>query len=213
MTFLDEFGKKFTRTSQTMAKKAKDVAEVSNLKLQIKEEERRLRGRFSELGQQYYALHSEDAQEELCENVERVNEIRHRIALLEERIHQIENERLCPACGTKLPENGQFCTACGAKYPEKERLEEAAVEYRSCIACGAPVLSGAKYCTKCGAKQTEGLEHTDPRTFEGEVVEEPWSAPREKKTESEENREGRPETQGQKAEPRGEDQTGEEEQA
>lgn len=154
MAFLDEFGKKFTKTSQTVAKKAKDVAEISNLKLQIKEEERRLKGRFAELGQQYYALHSEDAQAELSENVEKVNEMKRRIALLEERIHRIEHERICPNCGMRMPENGQFCTACGTKYLEKEgEEEEAAVEYRCCVSCGEPILTDALYCTKCGAKQ------------------------------------------------------------
>lgn len=180
MAFFDEFGKKFTRTSQTMAKKAKDVAEVSNLRLQIKEEERRLKGRFSELGQQYYALHSEDVEEELRGNVEKVSEIRHRIGLLEERIHQIENERICPECGTRLPENGQFCTACGVKYPEKESPEEAVVEYRSCTKCGSLVFSGALYCTKCGAKQEGEMAQPDPETFEGEVVEEPKTADKER---------------------------------
>lgn len=45
MAFFDELGKTLTKTSQklsktgqTMAQKAKDVAEVGNLKLQIKEE-------------------------------------------------------------------------------------------------------------------------------------------------------------------------------
>lgn len=154
MAFLDEFGKRFTKTSQTMAKKAKDMAEISNLKLQIKEEERRLRSHFAELGQQYYALHSDDAQGELLENVEKVHEGRRRIALLQERIHQIEHERTCPNCGARMPENGQFCTICGTRYPEQEALEEeVAVEYKSCVKCKAQILADDLYCTKCGAKQ------------------------------------------------------------
>ncbi len=152
--FLDEFGKKFTKTSQTMAKKAKDVAEISNLKLQIKEEERRLRGCFAQLGQQYFALHSEDAQEELLENVEKVHEGKRKIALLQERIYQIEHEKSCPNCGARMPANGQFCTVCGTRYPEQKALEEeVAVEYKTCVKCKAQILSEDRYCTKCGAKQ------------------------------------------------------------
>lgn len=158
MAFLDEFGKKFTKTSQSMAKKAKEVAEVSNLKLQIKDEERALRGNFAELGEKYYALHSEDAQAELAESVEKVMAGKRKISLLEERIAQIENERVCPNCSTKLPEKGMFCPACGTKYPEAEEEEEAAVDYHTCAKCGAQVMENESFCTKCGAKQEETIQ-------------------------------------------------------
>lgn len=171
MAFLDEFGKKFTQTSQSVAKKAKDVAEVSNLKLQIRDEERKLKGCFSELGEQYYALYSEDAPEELKKSIERVDDVKKKIALIEERIHKIENQRVCPECGMKLPENGQYCTSCGAKYPEKEdETEEAAVEYISCAKCGAQILTDALYCTKCGAKQDPKMKEVFPEECVDEVL-------------------------------------------
>lgn len=157
MAFFEDFGKKFAKTSQSVAKKAKDVAEVGNLKLQIKEEERRIKGEFAELGQQYYALHCEDAPEELQELVNRVTEVKKRISMLEEQIHRIEHERSCPECGTRMPEDGQYCISCGKRYPEDkaEELEAAVVEYKTCQECGAHILTDAVFCTKCGTKQEE----------------------------------------------------------
>ena len=174
MAFLDDFGRKLTKTSQSMAKKAKDVAEVSNLKLQIKDEERKMRSEFAELGERYYALYSESPQAELADGVERVQEIKQKITILEARIAEIENERVCPSCGTKLPEKGQFCPACGTRYPqqEEETGEEAAVEFHTCKNCGAQVMDQESFCTKCGAKQ-ENVTEVPPEEEIDDVVEEP----------------------------------------
>lgn len=174
MAFLDDFGKKLTKTSQSMAKKAKDVAEVSNLKLQIKDEERKMKSEFTELGERYYALHSESPQGELVDGVERVQEIKRKITILEGRIAEIENERVCPSCGIKLPEKGQFCPACGTRYPqqEEETGEEAAVEFHTCKNCGAQVMDQEAFCTKCGAKQ-ENVSEVPPEGEIDDVVEEP----------------------------------------
>ncbi len=174
MAFLDDFGKKLTKTSQSMAKKAKDVAEVSNLKLQIKDEERKMKSEFAELGERYYALHSESPQQELADGVEKVQEIKRKITILEGRIAEIENERVCPSCGIKLPEKGQFCPACGTRYPqqEEETGEEAAVEFHTCKNCGAQVMDQEAFCTKCGAKQ-ENVSEVPPEGEIDDVVEEP----------------------------------------
>lgn len=174
MAFLDEFGKKITKTSQSVAKKAKDAAEIGNLKLQIKEEERALRGIYAELGEKYYVLHSEDPEAAMAETVEKASTAKRKIGILEDHIAKIENERICPNCSSKLPDAGMFCPACGEKYPEQETEEEdaAAVEFHTCRTCGAQVLENEVFCTKCGVKQEEGVEV--PKEEEvADVVEEP----------------------------------------
>lgn len=127
MAFLDELGKTLTKTSQkisqtgqTVAKKAKDMAEVSNLKLQVKEEERQLRGIYEEIGEKYCDLYGECPEEVLKEEIQRVTEAKVKIQALKENIAKFDNGRVCQNCSAKLPEKGQFCPACGMKYPEPE---------------------------------------------------------------------------------------------
>ena len=91
MAFLDELGKTLTKTSQkisqtgqTVAKKAKDMAEVSNLKLQMKEEERQLRGIYEEIGEKYCDLYGECPEEVLKEEIQRVTEAKVKIQALKE---------------------------------------------------------------------------------------------------------------------------------
>lgn len=158
MTFLDEFGKAVTKTSQDVAKRAKDIAEKGNLKLQLKEENWRLSEAFSNLGEQYYTLFGENVPEELKVNAEKVQELKRKIAIMEEQLEKLGNEKTCPKCGTRVHAKGQYCSACGEKYPEPEEDEAEEVKFHTCKNCDAQVMDGEHYCTKCGVKQEETQE-------------------------------------------------------
>lgn len=160
MTILDDFGKALTKTSQDVAKKAKDMAEKGNLKLQLKEEKWKLTGEYTNLGEKYFAMFGENVPAELREEAAKVEEIKRKITILEEHLSKLGNEKTCPNCGSNVPEQGQYCSACGTKYPEPQEAEAEAeeVEFHTCKGCGAQVMKEEAYCTKCGEKQDEKQE-------------------------------------------------------
>ena len=91
-----------------------------------------------------------------------------RIAVMNELIHEIENERdfysqpvlskspvpkeefadshlnvkYCPQCGAKAEKDNKFCSACGARFDEDLK----------CSKCGALVEPGDTFCINCGNK-------------------------------------------------------------
>lgn len=174
MTILDDFGKALTRTSQDVAKRAKDIAEKGNLKIQLKEEIWKLSEEYSKLGEKYFALFGENVPAELREEAAKVEELKRKINILEEHLSKLGNEKQCPNCGTRMSAKGPYCSACGEKYPEPEETEEEAeeVEFHACGGCGNQVMEGEAYCTKCGMKQEDKQEV--PKEEEvADVVEEP----------------------------------------
>ena len=50
--------------------------------------------------------------------------------------------KVCPKCGTAVPDGAKFCPGCGEKQASGS----------FCPECGAAVPSGAKFCPECGKK-------------------------------------------------------------
>ncbi len=70
-------------------------------------------------------------------------------------------EKVCPVCGTVLPQDARFCFKCGARVVKEEESEKEKAKVVVCEICGFENDSGNKYCVSCGSLLT------------GEVVEKP----------------------------------------
>ncbi len=60
-------------------------------------------------------------------------------------------EKLCPACGTEIPEGYVFCPECGTKIEKDEEPIEEAKE-NICPECGTEIPEGYVFCPECGTK-------------------------------------------------------------
>lgn len=155
MEVFDNIGKKITATSHTMVQKAKGIADITGLKAQILDEQKKRDSYYTNLGREYYDLKGREALPELQELIEMITKSSQRIEELHKSISTIENIKTCPVCGQALNDGTLFCSGCGTKIsqPEDSNSDIQKIETKPCINCGCEISTDAVFCTKCGIKQ------------------------------------------------------------
>lgn len=152
--FFDELGKKISVTGQNVMQKAKGMADITSLKSQINEEQKKIDKYCQNLGHMYYELKQNDPEPQLAELVRMVQASYQRIEAIRSEIEAIESIKTCPRCGAVLEPGMAFCVGCGAKVEDmKEGMQVSQQQVRFCIKCGKQIPQGAVFCTKCGTKQ------------------------------------------------------------
>lgn len=152
MAFFDGLGKKISVTGQNVMQKAKGMADITGLKSQINDEQKKIDKYFQSLGRMYYDLKKDAPEPQLVELVQMIQTSYRRIDYIHEEIEAIERVKTCPKCGTVLEPGMAFCVGCGAKA-EVSESEQPVPQTRFCTKCGQRVPQGAIFCTKCGTKQ------------------------------------------------------------
>ena len=154
MAFFDELGKKISVTGQNVMQKAKGMADITSLKSQINEEQKKIDKYCQNLGHMYYELKQNHPEPQLAELVRMVQASYQRIEAIRSEIEAIESIKTCPRCGAVLEPGMAFCVGCGAKVEDmKEGMQASQQQVRFCIKCGKQIPQGAVFCTKCGTKQ------------------------------------------------------------
>ena len=91
MAFLGEISKKISATGQTVVHKAKGMADITGLKSQISDEQRKIDKYYQNLGKLYYDLQHKDPIPELQELVALIRNSYYKIDELNKMITSIEN--------------------------------------------------------------------------------------------------------------------------
>ena len=126
MAFFDEIGKTLADKSREAAKKAKDVAEILQLKAQISTEKSKTKELYASIGVLYFKKHRDDENDEYQMFFPEIEKTLAHIAEMEERVKKLEKAGTCPACGASVGKNDAFCAKCGA--PVENEAEEAPEE-------------------------------------------------------------------------------------
>ncbi|WP_010681133.1 zinc ribbon domain-containing protein [Acetivibrio cellulolyticus] len=180
MAFFEEFGKKLTNAGKDVAKKTKDLADVTKLNMQINSEEDNIRNKYNEIGKLYYGLFSSSEDERFAPLCSSITESLNKINSFNEQIQAIKGIKKCSQCGTELSDSAQFCSVCGNKIVHEEdtktaedtetegytktegdskteevaqNSEDVAAEETSapvCPGCNETVDSNSAFCSKCG---------------------------------------------------------------
>ncbi len=137
MAFINDFGKKISKSSQ-------DAYAKTKLGVKLSEEEKNLNSLYLELGKAFYNWAKEnDYSESFLPQIKQIEQqIASMEALLVER-DKINGLMKCPICNTSIPINSSFCINCGNKIEYAENR---------CKECGAPLPDNAAFCVACGAK-------------------------------------------------------------
>lgn len=121
MSVLDEIAKGASYAS----KKTGELTALAKLKLSLQSEKGKLTDCYTELGKLYYEFieNGTDMSAEIATYVTAVGNSKARIAEINARIAELQDNVICPNCSAKVPRNFAFCHVCGKKL-EKEAKEE-----------------------------------------------------------------------------------------
>jgi len=67
----------------------------------------------------------------------------------------MDEELLCPHCGTEVPQGSKFCPQCGGRIVPEEGLK--------CPHCGGEAPAGSRFCPQCGGALVEEAKPPRPK--------------------------------------------------
>lgn len=162
------FLKKIKLGAEEVGKKAQQTFEVNRLKAQIKEKQKEIEKRYTQIGREVYqAIKAEDEDrakgdvELLSRQIRRLEE---EIKEMNDKILELNSEKNCP-CGNIVPVETRYCPNCGHKFEEPVKAEEEEEEEalhdpepeeelielkRVCPSCRTAIDPDAKFCEHCG---------------------------------------------------------------
>ena len=128
MDFFDKVGEAITSTSKDVVKKAKDLAETTNLNVQISSQEKIINTAYTEIGKVYYEEHKNETDALYIAQFDTIREASEKIAQLKADLTKIKGIKFCATCGAELCGDAAFCSGCGAKVEEETEEAEVVAE-------------------------------------------------------------------------------------
>ena len=124
MAFLDEIGKTLADKSKEAAQKAKDVAEVLQLKAQISSENSKVKELYGAIGALYFKNNRENPGDDYQMFFPEIEKSLAHIAEMKAKVKELEGVHCCESCGAPLRKGDVFCSKCGTEV----KAEAAAAE-------------------------------------------------------------------------------------
>lgn len=177
MTFFDEISKNLTGYGKEAARKAKDAAQVLQLKAQIRGEKQKINELYAAIGAVYFKNHREDSEDEYKIFFPEIESALAHVAELEKKLSQLDTMEKCPCCGAAVKKGDSFCSKCGTPIQKEDVTEDDFVQEET---AKEPVKETTE------EKKTEAAENVVQETEtentteeETEQKEEPVSEPEE----------------------------------
>ena len=123
MAIWDTITKKAAEISEKAVKQAKDLSEVTKLKMQIAEAERTAEDTYAQLGRLYAATHPEDFEEGFASLMAAAVNAEQTIKTLNEQLRDAKGVAVCEKCGAEVARDAAFCSACGAEISKPAPVE------------------------------------------------------------------------------------------
>ena len=121
MDFLNKLSDTITEAGAAASEKAKEVSEVTKLKLKIRKSEAVAQEAYAKIGQSVYkSIKTEKELEDFAEEMKKIDDAKADIKLCKEYIRSIKGVDVCPSCGEDVEEDSAFCRHCGAKMEANE---------------------------------------------------------------------------------------------
>ena len=124
MTFFDEISKNLTGYGKEAARKAKDAAQVLQLKAQIRGEKQKINELYAAIGAVYFKNHREDSEDEYKIFFPEIESALAHVAELEKKLSQLDTTEKCPCCGAAVKKGDSFCSKCGTPIQKEDVTEE-----------------------------------------------------------------------------------------
>ena len=124
MAFLDQISKNLAGYGKEAAKKAKDTAEIFQLKAEIRGEKQKINELYAAIGAVYFKNHRDESEDEYKMFFPEIENAMEHIAELEEKLKQLDNTEKCPCCNALVRKGDAFCSKCGAALHQEEETAE-----------------------------------------------------------------------------------------
>ena len=124
MTFFDEISKNLTGYGKEAARKAKNAAQVLQLKAQIRGEKQKINELYAAIGAVYFKNHREDSEDEYKIFFPEIESALAHVAELEKKLSQLDTTEKCPCCGAAVKKGDSFCSKCGTPIQQEDVTEE-----------------------------------------------------------------------------------------
>lgn len=144
MGFLDTLKGAISDAGSTVAKKSKEASDTMKINSAIKQDEKKIKDAYYQIGQKYVELHAEDPEEGIAELMEIIKQAQAEIEENKKKLDELKAKNVCPSCGAKVAEGNKFCPACGATLVTEEAVEEAAEVAEEAVEKAAEVAEEVK---------------------------------------------------------------------
>lgn len=116
MSYLDDVISKTRSMAEVMGKKSAEAIEISKRKIELIDCKNKLDKAYAVLGKlEYESLYGKVLDEEaVSKAVEDIDQHATKMKKLEEELNQLQNTKICPACGSEVKHNSIYCSQCGA---------------------------------------------------------------------------------------------------
>jgi len=152
MDIFNKIGEKITSTSKDVAKRTKNLADITKINSQISNEENNIRSKYSEIGKQYYRLFHDSPDEMFVELCNSITDSLSKIKCYKKQICSIKGVITCAKCCAEVPDSSIYCGSCGTKIEQSVQETAEDVSKPKCPQCSSDVSDDMMFCTKCGEK-------------------------------------------------------------
>ncbi len=146
MAFFDDLGRKISQTSQGVAQKTKDTAEIYKLNGMISDEEKKLNAVYLQIGKMYFQETRNAPDPKYASLIQEGTTAINNMAAYSDQVKKLKGIVSCPQCGMDVAANATFCSGCGCQM----NGAAAASSNSICTGCGARLEPGTRFCAGCG---------------------------------------------------------------
>lgn len=151
MAFFDELGAKISRAGSSAVQKTQEVTEIARLNGQITNEEKKIQNLCQQIGNLYFQKYKDNPDPDFINMVSEIFVARENIQSCRERILQIKDQVICPACGSPVTRGSAFCSECGNRLQMPAAAQPVQTEpVQHCASCGQVLNPGSRFCPRCG---------------------------------------------------------------
>ena len=119
MDFFQKLGNTLSNTGKDIAKKTKDMSDISRLNHEITKQQEAIAKTYSQIGKLYFENYSELDYPELKELCNSIKEANQKIEGFKSEIIQIKGIINCPNCNAEVSSTAAFCGSCGYKLKDE----------------------------------------------------------------------------------------------
>lgn len=164
MSLFDEMGQKISTADEGAMGMERSFDDTASLNTALSEEEKKIDDLYTQTGKLYYALHSQDYEEDFDALIVSITSSCEKIESIKKQIQDIKAVKRCESCGAKVPNDSSFCNACGSPLKTDETvLDEGKIK---CENCGAVLDKNMSFCTSCGQPLVTAAVKSNPEPKE-----------------------------------------------